>query len=58
MTCCIMWYYAESDHEKANLLNTYYSSQAVVDDTNTQLPPIPDIDHSLEFIKHRLHLGW
>ena len=34
----------------ANLLNTYFSSQAVVDDTNTQLPPIPDIDHSLEFI--------
>ena len=40
---------AESDHEKANLLNTYFSSQAVADDTNTQLPPIPDIDHSLEF---------
>ena len=42
--------YAESDHEKANLLNTYFSSQAVVDDTNTQLPQIPDIDHSFEFI--------
>ena len=32
------------------MLNTYFSSQAVVDDTNTQLPPIPDIDYSLEFI--------
>ena len=42
--------YAESDHKKANLLNTYFSSQAVVDDENTQLPPIPDIDHSLELI--------
>ena len=42
--------YAESDHEMANLLNTYFSSQAIVDDTNTQLPPNPDIDHSLEFI--------
>ena len=40
--------YAESDHKK--LLNIYFTSQAVVDDTNTQLPSIPDIDHSLEFI--------
>ena len=42
--------YAESDLEKAKLLNTYFSSQAVADDTNTQLPPIQNIDHSLEFI--------
>ena len=32
------------------MLNTYFSSQNVVDDTNTQLPPIPHIDHSLESI--------
>ena len=42
--------YTESHHKKANLFNTYFSSQAVVDDTNAQLPPIPDINHSLEFI--------
>ena len=30
------------------MLNTFFSSQAVVDDTNTQLPPIPHKDHSLE----------
>ena len=42
--------YAESDLEKAKMLNTYFASQSVVDDTNTQLPPIPHMDHSLESI--------
>ena len=32
------------------MLNAYFSSQSVVDDTNTQLPPIPLIDNSLESI--------
>ena len=42
--------YTESDLEKAKLLITYVSSLAVVDDINKQVPPIPDIDHSVEFI--------
>ena len=42
--------YAESDLEKAKMLNAYFASQSVVDDTNTQLPPIPHMDHSLESI--------
>ena len=42
--------YAESDLEKAKMLNAYFSSQSVVDDTYTPLPPIPHMDHSLEFI--------
>ena len=29
------------------MLNEYFSSQAVVNDTNTQLPLIPHMDHSL-----------
>ena len=42
--------YAESDLEKAKMLNIYFSSQAVVDYTNKQLPSIPDTDHSFEYI--------
>ena len=40
--------YAESDLEKAKMLNAYFSSQSVVDDKNTQLPTITHMDHSLE----------
>ena len=32
------------------MLNTYFSSQDVVDYTNTKLPSIPHMDHSLESI--------
>ena len=32
------------------MLNTYFSSQTVVHNTNTQLPPIQHIDHPLESI--------
>ena len=32
------------------MLNAYFSSQAVVDNTNTLLPIIPHTDHSLESI--------
>ena len=42
--------YAESDFDKAKMLNTYFSSHSVVDYTNKQLPPIPHINHSIESI--------
>ena len=32
------------------MLNAYFSSQPVVDFINTQLPPTPNMDHSLESI--------
>ena len=31
--------YAETDLQKANMLNEYFSSQTVIDDINKQLPP-------------------
>ena len=46
--------YAESDLDKAKMFNKYFSSQSVVDRTNTQLPPIPHTDYSLEFNYYNL----
>ena len=31
--------YAETDYQKANMLNKYFSSQSVVNDNNKSLPP-------------------
>ena len=31
--------YAETDLQKANMLNKYFSSQSVVDDNNKSMPP-------------------
>ena len=37
--------YAETDYQKANMLNNYFSSQSVVNDNNKSLPPPKTVLH-------------
>ena len=38
---------AETDIQKANMLNTYFASQATLDDDNRPLPQYAPVQHSL-----------
>ena len=42
--------YAETDFHKANMLNEYFASQTVVNDSNKQLPPLAPAQHILNSI--------
>ena len=39
--------YAETDYQKANMLNEYFSSQSDIDDQNKFLPPPKPVEHDL-----------
>ena len=39
--------YAETDYQKANMLNEYFSSQSDIDDQNKSLPPPKPVEHDL-----------
>ena len=41
---------AESDIEKATMLNTYFASQSTVVDDNRPMPQLPHVEHSLQTI--------
>ena len=42
--------FAESDQQKVEMLNLYFSSQAQVDDTNKDLPYLQPAPYTLEYI--------
>ncbi len=41
----IMEQYVSDGNEKANVLNDFFHQQTLLDDTNTDIPPLPDLDH-------------
>ena len=54
---------ATTNEDKATLLNTYFCSQSTVDDSNHNLPNVPDsdcsltsIDISIQDVKDAIHL--
>ena len=42
--------YAENDYDKAEMLNMYFASQSVIDDSNKTLPIPEPVQHTLESI--------
>ena len=42
--------YAENDYDKAEMLNMYFASQSVIDDSNKALPLPEPVQHTLESI--------
>ncbi len=37
--------YLSDGNDKANVLNDFFHQQTLLDDTNTNLPPLPDLEH-------------